>query len=152
MVSMGVKEIFPLMKLERIFDFTTVSDHRFPPLCSSFTITSSCSYVGLATMGNFLFEILTPKNICWSSPQTWFNSTRVAFSSSTKTSKKFVVAGKPFGVFFQHLSSVCPNPRQKEHLRPQLSVLCPLPHLAHSGLMFTSSGHVEMVCFHDRHN
>jgi len=76
----------------------------------------------------------------------------MASSSSTKTSKKLVVASKPFVVFFQHLSSVCPNPKQNEHFRTQLSILCPPPHLAHFGLVFASLGHVEVVCFLDQHN
>ncbi len=61
---MGVKEIFPLMKWERILDFTIALDPKFAPLCSSFVITSSCSYVGLVDISNLLFGILTPENIC----------------------------------------------------------------------------------------
>ncbi len=41
MVSMGIKEIFPLMKWEKNLDFTTASDPKFFPLCSSSVITSS---------------------------------------------------------------------------------------------------------------
>jgi hypothetical protein len=53
-----------LMKWERILDFTIALDPKFAPLCSSFVITSSCSYVGLVDISNLLFGILTPENIC----------------------------------------------------------------------------------------
>jgi hypothetical protein len=69
----------------------------------------------------------------------------MASSSSTKTSKKFVEAGKPLGDFLQHLSFVCPNPKHKEPFKPQLSVLCPPLHLAHFGLMSTSLKHAKVV-------
>jgi hypothetical protein len=76
----------------------------------------------------------------------------MASSSSTKTSKKIVVAGKPFVDFLQHLSFVCLNPKHKKPFKPQLLVLCPPLHLAHFGLMSTSLGHVEVVCSSKWHN
>jgi hypothetical protein len=76
----------------------------------------------------------------------------MAFSSSTKTSRKFVVANKPLANFFQHLSFAYPNPKQNEHFRPQLLILCPPSHLAHFGLVSTSLKYVEVVCFSEWHN
>jgi hypothetical protein len=69
-----------------------------------------------------------------------------------KLEKKIVVANKPFVDFFQHLSLVCPNPKLNERFRPQLSILCPPPHLAHLGLVSTSLRHDEAMCFFERHN
>ncbi len=63
-----------------------------------------------------------------------------------------MVASKPFVNFFQHLSSICPNPKQKEHFRPQLSILCPPLHLAHFGLVSASLRHVEAICSYEQHN
>lgn len=40
-------------------------------------------------------------------------------------------------------------PKQKEHLRLQLSVLCPTPHLAHLGFKSVNLGHVDVTCFYD---
>ncbi len=110
-VSMGVKKIFPLMKWDRILDYTVASTPMFVPLCFSLTIPFSCFSTRLAIIGNLLFGILTPKKICWSPPQIWVNFERVASSSSTKISRKFVVANKTFAGFFQHLSFVCLNPK-----------------------------------------
>jgi hypothetical protein len=111
--------------MRKILNFTTASNPMFAPFYSSSAITSSYSSHRLAVMGNLLFGILILKNIRWSSPQTRFNYAKMAFSSSTKTYKKFVVVGKPFANFFQHLSSECPNPNQKENFKPQLLVFVP---------------------------
>ncbi len=92
MVFIRVMEIFPLMKCDGILDFITNSTPMFISLCSSSTIPSSCSTVGLEAIGNFLFGILTLKKTCWSSPQICFNFERVFSSSSTNTLRKFVVA------------------------------------------------------------
>ncbi len=64
MVSMGVKEIFPLMKWDKILDFTTISTPMFAPFCSSLTLPFSCSSIRLAVIGNLLLGILTLENIC----------------------------------------------------------------------------------------
>jgi len=57
-----------------------------------------------------------------------------------------VVVDKPFTNFFQHLFSVCPNPKQNEHFRPQFSFVCPPPHLAHFGFVSASLGRAKIVC------
>jgi hypothetical protein len=51
--------------------------------------------------------------------------------------------------FFQHLSFMCPMPKQKKHLRPQLYVLCSPPHLAHLGLKSMSLRHANVICSSD---
>jgi hypothetical protein len=38
-------------------------------------------------------------------------------------------------------------PKQKEHLRPQLYVLCPPPHLARLGLKSMSLKHAYAICY-----
>jgi hypothetical protein len=63
-----------------------------------------------------------------------------------------VVVSKPFADFFLHMSFVCFNPKRKEHFRPQLSVLCPPPHLAHFGFVSANLGHVEAVCSFEWNN
>ncbi len=115
----------------------------FASLCFFSTIPSSYLIVGLAIIGNLLFGFLTLEKTCWSPPQIWFNFKRVASSLSTNTSRKFVVADKPFADFFQHLSFIWPKPKQNEHFRPQLLVLCPLSHSTHFGLVLVSLGYAK---------
>jgi hypothetical protein len=71
------------------------------------------------------FGILTlEKKLCFT-PDSWFNLVNKAFSSFINIFRKFAQADGPFPFFFQHLSFVCPMPKQKNHLRSQLFVLCP---------------------------
>jgi hypothetical protein len=81
-----------------------------------------------------------------------FNSANVASSSLTSTSKKLTNVDGPLPFFFQHLSLVCPMPKQKEHFKPQFFVLCPPPHLAHFGLKKMSLKHAKGVCSFDMHS
>lgn len=151
-VSIGIKEIFLVMKLNNILNFTIASTHIIGSLCSSLAIPSSWSFVKLVSIGNHLFGILTLENTCWSFPQIWFSYDKVASSSLTKTPRKFMVVVGPFVVFFQHRSFIWPKPKQKNHFRPQLSILCPSPHLEHFGLVSISLRHVRATCFSELHN
>jgi len=63
-----------------------------------------------------------------------------------------MVARKPFADFFQHLSFICPNPKQIEHFKPQLSILCPPLHLVHFSFVSANLGHAEAMCSFERHN
>jgi hypothetical protein len=107
MVSIGVSEIFPLMKWDNILDLTNFSFHIFISLHSS----SLNLFFGISTViGNFIFGIQIPKTTCCS-PHIWFNFDKVASSSLTRTSRKLVVAIGPFAKKFQHQSSMCPMPK-----------------------------------------
>ncbi len=139
-VSIRLREIFPLMKCERIFDLTVVS--RFTPMPSPAisgegTLLVSATSIGICLRGTRVYENT------FSSPHNLFSCCRVAYSSFSKTSTKFAAPDCTFPSlgFLQHRSSECPNPAQKEHLIPQFSLLCDILHLAHFGRASFSLGH-----------
>ncbi len=152
MISIGVKEIFPLIKWERIINLTITSTPTLlVSLFSSLVISSIIFLAKLKIIGKFFFGILIPKSKSWFVLHILFNSNKVVFSSLTTTFRKFITVVVPFKFFFQHFSSICLNPKQKEHLRPQLSILCPSLHLAHFDLVLAILGHKETTCFENQH-
>jgi hypothetical protein len=102
--------------------------------------------VGVTSMGILLLGTRVYENTSWL-PHNLLSCCRVASSSLSKTSTKFAApkCDLPYLGFFQHWSSECPNPAQKEHLTPQFSVLWDIPHLAHFGRGSLSLGHAVTI-------
>jgi hypothetical protein len=114
MVSMGVKEIFPLAKCDNVLDLMFPSALR----CQDSLILSLNIFYAFAQDVDactciLCFGILIlEKTLCFI-PNSWFNLINVASSSLTSFFKKFAQADGPLPFFFQHLSFVCPMPKQK---------------------------------------
>jgi len=141
MVSIRLREIFPLIKCESIFDLTVAS--RIAPVPSPAISGEGTSPMGATSIGICLRGTLVCENR-FLSPHNLFSCCRVACSSSSNTSTKLAAPKCTFPSlgFLQHRSSECPSPVQKEHLIPQFSVLCGILHLAHFGRASFSLGHV----------
>ncbi len=131
-VSIGVREIFPLIKWERIFDLTKCS--RFMTVPSSATLADGPAPAGVNSTGCLRLGNRVYENT-FSFSQNLLSYSAVAASSSNSTSRKFATPELDLLSlgFFQHLSSECPRPKQNEHFTPQLFVLWGMPHLAHLG-------------------
>ncbi len=146
MVSMGVKKVFPLTKCDSILNLMFPYAPRCPN--SLFSPLSTFSTFALdmdACIGILCFGILTPGKTLCCTPHSQFNLINVASLSLTNTSKKFVEVNGHLPFFFQHISFVCPMFKQKKHLRPQLCILCPPPHLVHLGFKSVNIGHANAI-------
>jgi len=141
---MGVIETFPLMKWDRIFDLTEFS--RFIPVFSPLALEDGPALAGATSTSILLLGTRVYENT-FSFPHSLLNCCRVASSSFSNTSKKFAVpeCGFPSLGFFQHLSSECPKPKQKEHFIPQFSILWDIPHLAHFSRGSFNLGHTVAI-------
>ncbi len=108
-----------------------------PPVSVEVPTSVGGTSTGILRLGMRVYEKT------FSFPQSLSSCCAVAASSSNNTSRKFAAPelGLPSLDLFQHLSSECPRPEQKEHLIPQFSVLCGMPHLAHFGRGSICFGH-----------
>jgi hypothetical protein len=119
---MGVIETFPLIKWDRIFDLTEFS--RFIPVSSPAASEDGPVPAGAISTGILLLGTRVYDNML-AFPHNLLSCCRVVSSSFSNISKKFVVPECDFASLglFQHLSSECPRPKQKEHFIPQFFVL-----------------------------
>jgi len=119
---MGVIEAFLLMKWDRIFDLTKFS--QFILVFSPSASEDGRALAGATSTGILLLGTRVYENT-FSFPHSLLSCCKVASSSFSNTSKKFAApeCGFPSLGFFQHLSSECPKPGQKEYFIPQFYVL-----------------------------
>jgi xanthosine utilization system XapX-like protein len=101
---MGEREIFPLMKWERILDLT--EGFQFIRVPSPAASRDSTMLLGATSIGIVLLGIRMYEKIL-SFPHSLLNGCIIASSSFNNTSRKFVAPKCDFPSlgFFQHLSS-----------------------------------------------
>jgi len=121
-----LKEIFPLTICDNVLYLMFPSALR----CQDFIFSSSnifyafapdvdaCTYI-------FHFGILTlEKTLCFI-PNSWFNLLNKTSLSFINIFRKFAQVDGPLPFFFQHLSFVCPMPKQKKTFKT--AIICLMP-------------------------